>query len=161
MRRLSNFGIDLSSGAVRSVGTNGKLSEYHAAVALASLDGWAARRERRRRLHETYVEVLAKRCPTLRLQARAAEGAYSILPVLLPTGLRAADIQARLAQQGIETRRWYCPALNHHAAFSEVAVAGSLEVSETLSERLLSLPFHTALSADDVNTVCAALAEML
>ena len=90
-----------------------------------------------------------------------SEGAYSILPVLLPAGLRAADIQARLAQQGIETRRWYCPTLNHHAAFAAVAVAGSLDVSETISERLLSLPFHTALSTQDVETVCATLAPML
>jgi dTDP-4-amino-4,6-dideoxygalactose transaminase len=161
LRRLSNFGIDLSSGAVPSVGTNGKLSEYHAAVALAALDGWAARQRRRQQLHRTYVDVLARRCPALQLQARAVDGAYSILPMRLPADLRAADVQARLAARGIETRRWYCPTLNHHAAFAGVAVAGSLDVSEVLSERLLSLPFHTALSADDVDTVCAALAEML
>jgi dTDP-4-amino-4,6-dideoxygalactose transaminase len=161
VRRLSNFGIDLSSGAVHSVGTNGKLSEYHAAVALASLDAWPEHKSRRQRLHQRYVDRLTRRCPALRLQSRASDGAYSILPVLLPEGRSAADVQARLATHGIETRRWYCPTLNHHPAFAEVEIAGSLEVANTLSERLLSLPFHPWLTDEDLDTVCAAVAAVL
>jgi dTDP-4-amino-4,6-dideoxygalactose transaminase len=161
IRRLSNFGIDLSSGALPSVGTNAKLSEYHAAVALASLDGWAIRRGRRVALHRQYVEVLGRHCPSVVLQERPPDGVYSILPVLLPEHARAHEVQANLAVQGIETRRWYCPTLDNHAAFRDVQVAGDLRVSRVLSERLLALPFHPFLSGHDVDSVCAALASAL
>lgn len=161
VRRLSNFGIDLSSGAIPSIGTNAKLSEYHAAVALASLDGWAERSARRQRLHALYIEGLTRRCPQVRLQRRRADGTYSILPALLPAGARGLDVQARLVERGVETRRWYCPTLDQHAAFREMPIAGKLRMCGALNERLLALPFHAFLSAEDVDTVCAALAAVL
>lgn len=161
VQRLSNFGIDLSSGAISSVGTNAKLSEYHAAVALASLDGWAQRQAYRQRLHAGYIDVLTRLCPGVRLQRRRPDGVYSILPVLLPQGMGAVDVQARLKQRGVETRRWYCPTLDQHVAFREMPIAGKLRVSGTLNERLLALPFHAFLSEQDVTTVCAALAAVL
>ncbi len=160
-RRLSNFGISLPSGIVPGEGTNAKLSEYHAAIGLASLERWPQRRELRIALHRRYLDRLRSRCPRLVLQSRPDEGVYSILPVCLPEPLAAAAVAARLAEQGIETRRWYCPTLPHHPAFATAARAGTLTVSEALSERLLALPFHVFLDDTDLDTVCAALAALL
>ncbi|MGN6390270.1 MAG: DegT/DnrJ/EryC1/StrS family aminotransferase, partial [Burkholderiaceae bacterium] len=56
--RDSNFGINLDPatpvpvGSLASCGTNAKLSEFHAAVALASLDGWDAQAAVRRQLYD-------------------------------------------------------------------------------------------------------------
>ena len=161
MRRLSNFGIRLPEGLVYSVGTNAKLSEYHAAVALASLDGWEARSARRVRVHRLYLEALAERCPHVVLQRRSSEGVYATLPVLLPQGAVASRVAAVLAERAIETRRWYCPTLERHPAFSRLPVAGELRVTEALSERLLALPFHTRLDDGDVERVCDELAAAL
>ncbi|MGH8631667.1 MAG: DegT/DnrJ/EryC1/StrS family aminotransferase, partial [Burkholderiales bacterium] len=161
VRRLSNFGIELPGGMVPSVGTNAKLSEYHAAVALASLDGWSARRERRVAVHRQYLDALARYCPTVVLQQRPPEGVYSTMPVLLPERASAQTALERLASQGIETRRWYCPTLEKHPAFRDLPIAGELRVSRTLSDRLLALPFHAFLGPEDVDAVCAALAAVI
>lgn len=161
LRRLSNFGIHLPEGLVHRAGTNAKLSEYHAAVALASLDGWVQRSARRIEVHRRYLDRLAASCPNVRLQERAADGVYSIMPVLLPEGIAASPVAAGFAGQGIETRRWYCPTLEQHPAFSAMPVAGGLAVSRILSERLLALPFHTRMDDADVARVCDALANLL
>lgn len=161
VRRLANFGIDLSTGMVPSVGTNGKLSEYHAAVALASLDGWEPRRQRRIALHRHYVGELARYCPSVQLQRRPVDGVYSIMPVSLPQGVLAGDAMVRLGSEGVETRRWYCPTLESHVAFRNMPIAGELKVSRELSDRLLALPFHPFMSEEDVSTVCRKLAAVV
>jgi dTDP-4-amino-4,6-dideoxygalactose transaminase len=157
IRRLSNFGIDVSTGDVEDAGTNAKLSEYHAAAALASLDGWEARRARRVALHRRYLAALAAHCPSVALQERDAGGVYSILPVLLPEKRDAREVARRLAAEGIETRRWYCPTLERHPAFRGCALAGPLEVCASLNDRLLALPFHVQLEDAEIETVCRAL----
>ena len=161
MRRLSNFGIQLPQGLVHRSGTNAKLSEYHAAVALASLDGWAERRSRRQRAYQWYLRALAQHCPAVSVQQRPADGVYSIMPVLLPENVHATKIAGSLEEQGIDTRRWYCPTLERHPAFRDLPVAGTLRAANRLNDRLLALPFHTQLLESDVDFVCETLAAVL
>lgn len=157
VKRLSNFGIGSPGGFVDVPGTNAKLSEYHAAVALAMLRRWEEWAQKRIALHRAYLQALAISCPAVRLQKRAADGVYSIMPVLLPKGATAASIAEALAAEGIETRRWYCPTLEQHPAFAKCRIAGSLETVRTLGERLLALPFHLYLEPGDVTLVCERL----
>jgi len=160
-RMLSNFGIDVSTGSVETAGANGKLSEYHAAVALAALDDWPRRREARVRLHQAYLQALQRACPDVRPQRRPADRAYSIFPVLLPEDHSAPNVQRRLAAEGIESRRWYCPTLDRHPAFSAMTRAGTLEQCQVLTARLLALPFHPFLGAADVERVGNTLARLV
>lgn len=57
VRQLTNFGINLNPaagvpvGMLARIGTNAKMSEYHAAVGLASLATWDTRAALRRALH--------------------------------------------------------------------------------------------------------------
>ena len=62
VRTRSNFGFE--SGEVKYLGTNAKLSEYHAAVGMAALQGWPRRKARRQALYEAYAETLDR--PELR-----------------------------------------------------------------------------------------------
>lgn len=160
VREMSNFGIG-AGGLVERPGTNAKLSEYHAAVVLAMLVRWEDRAKRRKELHRQYMATLAEHCPAVILQQRPADGVYSIMPVLLPPGTHAADVANKLLEHGIETRRWYCPAIHCHPAFSGAPRAGTLDTVETLGDRLLALPFHLMLSTDDVGHVCRHLHAVL
>jgi len=161
VRRLSNFGIDLERGSqVFVAGENGKLSEYHAAVAHAALDQWPVVAARRRAVQARYQHVLNLHCPDLRLQRRAADGIYPILVTLLPEGQHARDLQPELLWRGIETRQWYCPTLDQHPAFSAY-VAGPLPVAHDLAERLLGLPFFVDIDELQMHRVCQAMAELL
>ncbi|MCK6187520.1 MULTISPECIES: DegT/DnrJ/EryC1/StrS family aminotransferase [unclassified Pseudomonas] len=161
MRALSNFGIDAHSGGlVFEAGENGKMSEYHAAVALAALDNWPSVSETRRSLHQRYAAQLLKKIPSLKLQVKPMDGLYSLMLVLLPPGFRGVDIQLRLLGKDIETRRWYCPPLHSHPAF-QACTAGPLPMVELLAERLLGLPFHLSLTDANIQRVIDCLAELL
>jgi len=170
VRQASNFGIDPSNvdeksagstGLLRQEGTNAKLSEYHAAVALAALARWEESASRRVVLHQEYVREINLECPSVRTQARSVTGVYSIFPVCLPHSARAVDAYRALEARGIGTRRWYCPPLNMHPSFSHLPVSGELEVCATLGERLLALPFHLHLQTGAVRQVVSALKDFL
>lgn len=160
VRRLSNFGIDLERGSqVFVAGENGKLSEYHAAVAHAALDQWPVVVERRRAVQARYQHILQQHCPALRMQRRAENGIYPILVGLLPPGQRARELQPALLARGIETRQWYCPTLDRHPAFASFAV-GPLPVAHELAERLIGLPFFVDIDEEQMQRVAQAVAEL-
>jgi len=161
IRTLSNFGIDLEHGSqVFFPGGNGKLSEYHAAVALASLDQWPDIERSRRALQARYLRQLQRSCPGVVLQEQAVGGVYPILVVALPSGVHAREIQQELAARGIQTRQWYCPTLDRHPAFASFG-AEPLPVAHSLSERLLGLPFYLDITTAQIRRVCESLAVVL
>ncbi len=160
IRKLANFGIDTRIAQLDEPGTNGKLSEYHAAVGLAAFEQWAEVQERRRFLHARYMERLREVSPRLGFQRKAPDGVYPLLPVLLPAGRSAAETAARLASQGIQTRRWYCPDLSLHPALRDCAKADPLSVATDIGARILGLPFFLDLSDAQIDHVCRCIGEL-
>lgn len=161
VRRMANFGFD--AGVVREGGgTNAKLNEYAAAVGLVQLQRWSHLLARRTEVFDEYKLGLAA-LPGVSLQGSIV-APPSVLCVRLPAG--ATAFAAALAQDGIETRRWYLPPLHRHPAFGGVRRLGpngaaELPVTDRLDETLLGLPFHTRLSTDDVAAVVRSLATHL
>lgn len=161
IRRLSNFGIDVATGIVDRPGTNAKLSEYHAAVALAALDTWPARADARRVKWRVFLEIMRETCPALVAQERPAAGIYTIAPVLLPARALPEAVIDVLLRAGVQTRRWYCPPLSRHAGFGAVEHAGALNGVESVSGRVLGVPFHLELSDADLRRVFGTLCQVI
>jgi dTDP-4-amino-4,6-dideoxygalactose transaminase len=157
VRKMSNFGINPDSGTVDYAGTNAKLSEYHAALGLASLAGWERSCRRRRYVTSLYERALARNCPDIESQERPPGELLSILTIALPEDADPVNTSDYLLRRGIETRRWYYPLIPGHAAFRSSGWADDLSTSRALSERLLGLPFHTALSAEQIDHVTREL----
>ena len=152
LRRMSNFGIH--AGASHGFGTNAKLSEFHAAIALAALDAWD--REPWLQLHDWY----AKHLPASVVAQRRPRGVYSLMPVKLP--VQAAPVMEALKAAGVETRRWYVPTLDQHPMFQKMGNreqrrARHLPITLHLAGHLLGLPYHTYLTEADVVEVCEKL----
>lgn len=152
MRTESNFGIDAGPN-IEYAGTNAKMSEYHAAVALAALGQWPETAARRRRLHAFYVERLATVPVALQFQERPLDGIYTIFPILLPPGTDPARFARNMAAAGVETRRWYHPLLPDHKAFESNQKASPLQTARNISARLIGLPFHPFLSEADIERI--------
>jgi dTDP-4-amino-4,6-dideoxygalactose transaminase len=144
---LANFGIG---------GTNAKMSEYHAAVGLASLERSGNDAVWMSRLAAQYGEQLPE---GLTFTLPCGLGAR-ICPVLLPPGRDAAAIGENLLSKGIETRQWYRPFLDERE-FAHCPMQPTRPVTEYLRRRCLGLPWHEFLTEDDVHTVCTALAEAI
>jgi dTDP-4-amino-4,6-dideoxygalactose transaminase len=157
IRAQSNFGFE--SGEVRYRGTNAKLSEYHAAVGLAALNGWPNRMARRQALYKVYVDALDR--PELRSAVSLAthSSASPNLCVRLHNGIDRCI--ALLAECGIETRRWYWPPLHRHSAFADCPRVGDLTITTRLSDQLLGLPFHLDLQIEDIIRISDTLMKII
>jgi dTDP-4-amino-4,6-dideoxygalactose transaminase len=156
VRRLANFGY--TDRLSLETGTNAKMSEYAAAVALAQLARRAHLTDARRRIRDAYLAQLV-RLPRVQLQAGVNAVPPSVLCVRLDC--EAAPVAARLAERGIETRAWYCPPLHRHPAFAQCERAGSLAISDRLGGTLIGLPFHHHLSDAAIREIVDALADCL
>ncbi len=167
IHRLSNFGINLGDvasvpvGVVTQSGTNGKLSEYHAAVGLASLDRWQMLANRRLDLARRYLgrmrEVTGS--DVVQVQAGSDFAVRSTLCVAFADDRVCSTVRELLARRGIASRTWYCPLIPDHPAFRGSADGIDLTVARRLSGRLMGLPFFPAMSDPQWQEVCEVVAE--
>lgn len=159
VRRLSNFGIHDFS--IDMLGTNAKMSEYHAAVGLAQFARWPAARARREHLYGLYRQGLAG---LVTFQATAPGFVPSVLPVMLADGDARRHAETVLAAHDILTRRWYSLPLHRVPDMRGRIVNiddAAFPVSMDLVERGMGIPFHTHLSNVDVARVIAVLCGVL
>lgn len=159
VRRIINHGFE--SGRVAVAGTNARLNEYAAAVGLAQLARCDRVRERRRMVWDRYVARLSN-VPGVVMQQGARDETAAVLSVM--TDVAADVVAAAFARHRIETRRWYAPPLHGHAAYADAPRAGgnaAMPVAERLGSHAIGLPFHTRLSAADVDRVVDTLAAAL
>ncbi len=108
----------------RFVGLNARMSELHAATALASLSDLEERLEERNRLAAVYTEALTAipgiRIPEVPAGDRSTYKDYTILIDPEECGLDADALAAALRLDGIETRRYYAPPVHAMHAYASL-----------------------------------------
>jgi dTDP-4-amino-4,6-dideoxygalactose transaminase len=153
--QIANFGFRKSREA-ETVGLNGKLSEYHAAVGLAMLDGLALRRRAHVSVTLHYAGIAAgRRLPgRLHLPPRISP-AYALFEFADAATCRRAE--SVLRDRGIETRRWYGRGVHRQPYFARPD-APVLPMTADLCDRLLGLPMAPDMTECDIARVLDALA---
>lgn len=157
IRRLVNFGF-LGERVSPAPALNGKMSEYHAAVALAALDQWGDTRAAFLAMLSRQRAALADVKGMLWPEGLGSDYVASTLCVRLPAP--AEDVAAALAGQGIETRRWWQGGMHTHPAFAPFATR-QLPVTADLARHTLGLPCRADMTDDEIGRVAATLAETL
>ena len=146
-----NFGFFGSRDSV-AASLNGKMSEFQAAIGLAALDEWPARRLALERIVLAYRAGLRDGSDAFRLHAMPdIDG--STIQLECRSGWIAREIAATLADGGIDTRFWYGGGLVGHAHFGSCR-AGPTIVSDDLCRRLIGLPCYVDLDEGDIELVC-------
>lgn len=149
-----NFGVEIDRDCAMP-STNGKVSEYHAAVGLAELDAWPAKFEAWQRVAECYRHRLR--------QAGLADqfhGAPEVGPnytlFLCRTAHQTEDVTASLQRSRIDYRRWYGLGLHEQTYYRDIDHNG-LPVSEDIAHRLIGLPMAPDLAEADLARIVEAL----
>jgi dTDP-4-amino-4,6-dideoxygalactose transaminase len=145
VKKRSNFGFAGSRDA-SAVGTNGKLSEYAAAVGLAGLDLWPLLRAEYATVLGYYRAAL-KDAPGLRIAEGLGETWVASTFSVEAEEAAILSIEQRLADAGIATRRWWGAGLHSHTAFKDLSAA-PLPVTERLAAQTLGLPCWPGLQPD-------------
>jgi dTDP-4-amino-4,6-dideoxygalactose transaminase len=149
----------------RFVGLNARMSELHAATALASFADLEERIGRRNQLAERYRKVLDE-LPGITFPAVAEEdrSTYKDFTILIDPeelGMDAAAVAAALAAEGIQTRRYYAPPVHRQRAYRWVGPAnGALPHTDWAAARVLTLPLWTGMDDEQVDGVGVAMARL-
>jgi len=156
--RALNFGF-YEERVSRSAGTNGKMSEYHAAVGLAELDGWKDK-------ESLYGGVINRY--RRRLGAAGLLGSFAFAPdisacyalyVCESVG-ESTRMQELLYHRGVDSRLWYGNGLHHHPSLKD-APRDDLQVTEDIAPRILGIPMAAELTDSAIARVVGALVDSL
>jgi dTDP-4-amino-4,6-dideoxygalactose transaminase len=158
VRQLSNFGINLDPaagmriGALASIGTNAKMSEYHAAIGLASLEVWELHAQQRRRQHAEMVKEISAAAGHNFVWQLPGKGGGLMAPTLLcacmPDEATRVMLEQICKQENIATRRWYQPLLQDMPILRQRCEVLPTPNSEALAAKLLGLPFFLGMTLD-------------
>jgi dTDP-4-amino-4,6-dideoxygalactose transaminase len=158
IQRRSNFGFSGTREA-RVPSTNAKMSEYSAAVALASLDAWEDTRARFQAVAMAYQDAMSV-IPGVELQGGYGTdwvSATCIARFVSPDPL-VETVANKLALLGIDTRRWWPRVLPEENAFARFS-HDAMRASVGLANATLGLPcyidlpdVHVALISDAIGS---------
>jgi dTDP-4-amino-4,6-dideoxygalactose transaminase len=151
--RALNFGFFEGRDAM-AASTNGKMSEYHAAVGLAELDGWSAKRARLEGVVATNVAAFTRVGLSDRLICAPDVGLSYVL-FLARDVAESESVQRSLRAHGVDFRLWYGRGIHRHAHFAGVP-HGELNTTNDLAARLIGLPVAPDLAPAEVAHVADA-----
>lgn len=160
-RLMRNFGF-VGFDAVATIGTNGKMSEVSAVMALESIRQMDAVVAVNAANHARYLDGLAD-VPGLTVVDFSSDDKANFQYVVAEVdealaGLSRDQILEVLASENVLARRYFYPGCHRFAPYSgEWGRDDVAPNTDWLSHRVLVLPTGTAISAEDVDAICAIL----
>jgi FlaA1/EpsC-like NDP-sugar epimerase/dTDP-4-amino-4,6-dideoxygalactose transaminase len=160
LRQARNYG-DPGDYNTQFAGLNARMSEFHAAMALESLETVDATLEGRRYLAGLYFQHLGD-IPGIAFQEVAADDTTTYKDFTITVdpddfGLTRDALVCVLGAEGIETRTYFDPPVHRQRAYRHVATP-PLPATDDLASRALSLPLHLEMGERDVERVSRAIA---
>lgn len=159
LRAMGNFGFR-QPRLSELPGLNAKLSEVGALLAVERLRDFDRLVADHVRQAETYKSALHGLTFQRTVGKRIAR---MFMPVLLPSGTerRRAAIVDGMLRKGIQLGQYFSPHLWEHPYFRGAAEADTLDVTDEVASRVLSLPMADGMSGEELEFVCAALIETM
>jgi dTDP-4-amino-4,6-dideoxygalactose transaminase len=151
---LINFGLDATRISTEA-GLNAKLSELHAATGLAALDRFDGVLAARRRVAGALRR--ATRSCGLTLQAGSGGSTWQFFQALAPDAATREAVLDAARELDVEVRTLHAPPLHRHPAFAAAPRHGTLDVTDDLAARSLSLPLANDMSDFAVARVAEAV----
>ncbi len=157
-KQALNFGF-CGERVSQTSSINGKMSEYHAAVGLAELDGWPQKQDAFRHVVEMYGQAAQARdlLDQLILPPEVAS-CYTLF--LAENARQSSAVTAALRSSGLEYRFWYGAGLHKEPAFRDVTRL-ELDRTDHLAPRLIGLPTAPDLPEATVERIMDSISEAL
>ncbi len=151
--RLRNFGFR-DETCVDALGTNGKMSEFSAALGLLQLNHFEHVRARRRAVDAIYREALADLPGVTCLSYAGVDNPnYSYFPVFIgPEHSRPRDkVYDALREEGIFARRYFYPLISQFGIYRSLPSARpkNLPNATRMANEVLCLPIYPDLDSSD------------
>lgn len=149
LKRIRFFGHDESRDIVED-GLNGKMTEIHAALGLASIKYFDDLIKDRTLKYNMYLKCL-EHLPKVRFQTiKEGHPNYSYFPIVFENEDLLLIVERDLNKQGVYPRRYFNPSLNTCKNIVERSI---MPVSEELSRTILCLPLYFELSKENIKKI--------
>ena len=160
VKKMRNYGIESNYNASWP-GMNGKMSEFHAIIGIENLkrlDTLMSQRTQRARYYFDRIRRTSQFIPCV--WPDNVVHTFKDLSVRVPVRLESKRdaVIAFLKDRGIETRAYFFPPL-HEQQFFTVYADRPLPVTERLSRAVITLPFFTTITEEQMDYVADTLAE--
>lgn len=158
LHSMRDFG--LVGEDVAYVGTNAKMSEFHAAMGLCNLDEVDEAIAKRKAASERYdARLNGIRGLQLFPQIEGLVRSYSYYPVVISEefGKDRDEVAAMLKEQGILARKYFYPLTSAFSSYQGQFAPGDTPVAQKIARQVLCLPMYADLTSKDIDTVCNAL----
>ncbi len=167
MRCLRDYGKDLTNGEdMAGLGLSARMSELHAAVGMLSLRRMDELVKARLERITVYRERLGK-LPGCHVQEfphdRTSSGNYFVLFVTNRARKSRDEVIDALKRQGIQTKRYFFPAVHLQSIFRHFPIRVSDRMANTVKASLegLALPLFSHMTTEQQERVCRAVEVLL
>lgn len=139
------------------IGTNAKMSEFHAAMGVCNMKYMPEIISCRRKYYETYLELLSG-LDGIKLSFinEDIESNYSYFPIYIDemvAGFSRDDLDLELQNNNIFARKYFYPIMNEMAVYKGV-YKNATPVAKRISEGILVLPLYYDLEIEDIKRIC-------
>jgi len=138
---------------------NGKMSEYHGCVAMAALDYWGATLWDYKQTAKAYHHAANANGIDAMLRV-GGDTSYAYALLHTSTEAQAIFVRDQLAAKGIDSRFWYGRGLHRETGFGPFD-CDPMPVTDSLSHRLLGLPFYADLAISAIEEICKTVAQAM
>ena len=159
IREIRNFGFGESSYS-QFIGTNGKMTEISAAMGIVNLENIEQIIQANRINYEAYRKKL-KNMPGVNIieypHTEKVNCQYVIIEVdATVSGLNRDELSVILGAEGVGTRKYFWPACHQMEPYKTLFPTAGLRlpITESTAEKVLALPTGTAISLNDVDSLC-------
>jgi dTDP-4-amino-4,6-dideoxygalactose transaminase len=162
VRLMGDFGYG-ASNATEMVGTNGKMSEVHAAMGLTGLEEIQGFIEANRRNHARYSAGLADlNGIVLHAYDSGEQGNYQYVVVEIDEeqfGMSSDRLADVLHAENVLARRYFSPPCHQMEPYRSSPPTGGYKLphTERLAARVLTFPTGTAVGGDEIDVVCSLI----
>ncbi|MBU3877052.1 DegT/DnrJ/EryC1/StrS family aminotransferase [Faecalicatena sp. AGMB00832] len=154
---LKNFGIE-GPEDVTDIGANAKLDEFRAAMGICNLRHIDECFEKREAVYKRYYERLKDRSGLKLLEIQPnVKPNYAYFPVCFDKelfGKGRDEVQIYLRKNGINTRKYFFPAVNEMQCYKEEYKEMHTPIAHKVSLEVLALPMYEDLAFEDVDRIC-------
>jgi len=157
LRRIRFFGHNDAKDIVEE-GFNGKLTEVHAALGIANLKYFHEVIADRRLKYNIYKEFLSG-LPRISFQAhKIGVSNFSYFPIIFDSEVLLLNVEVALNKLKIYPRRYFYPSVN---TFTSIVKYQEMDVSESISKRVLCLPLYRDLPISSIELIVSTLKKEL
>ena len=160
IKQKVNFGISLGEDISFKEGLNAKADEFAAARSLARFANYKKDVIKRRNFASMYSEIIEHN-PRLRTLPSNQKTVFAYFPIIFPTEVELIKFQSRI-EKYLNTRRYYYPTLKSgFRGDSNLLLGSNLELSESVSRRILCLPVYSKFNPKLPNMIKTKVEQVL